>query len=87
MTTFAYYYGDGTDNVVHLTKEQADATNKIRIIETIEDPLNKQFFVKTNLNDEEMKDYSAAADILNAYLEDHDVYYNDTDQPMLRPVE
>ncbi|QGJ88018.1 hypothetical protein SEA_AVAZAK_36 [Gordonia phage Avazak] len=88
MTTSEYYYGDGTDNVVRLTEKQAWAVNNILIIDTIVDHEDDEsIYVKTNLNEEQMKDYSEAADILNAYLEDHDVFYENPDQPMLRPVE
>ncbi|ADD81040.1 gp042 [Rhodococcus phage ReqiPoco6] len=89
METRAYYYGDGTDNVVQLTEAQANASNKAMFypVEEEKDSTGEtQILVKTNLTREEIVHYNEAADILNVYLETHTVTYNDMEQPMLRPV-
>ena len=86
METRAYYYGDGTENIVHLTEEQARVTNDIRITEMLEDPFTGEVTVKSNLSLAEMEVYNEAADLLNKYIETHDVYWNDQSVPMIRPV-
>jgi len=86
METSAYYYGDGTDNVVQLTEQQANAANNFRFTATRVDSENNEMYGTTNLTQEEMVHYSAAAKVLNEYLADHEVYQVDTDSPILRPV-
>jgi len=85
MTNRAYYYGDGTDHKIWLSEAGANAVNKIRIFDIVE--TDEGTFVKTNLSEEEMKDYSEAADILNSYHEEFGaVPYTNLDIPMLRPA-
>lgn len=50
-----YYYGEGTDHVVKLTKAEADAVNKIRLRHVRDD------IYEVNLNREERKHYDSAA--------------------------
>ena len=57
-----YYYGEGTDHVVKLTKAEADAVNKIRLRHVRDD------LYEVNLNLEERKHYDSAATKLNRYL-------------------
>lgn len=78
-----YYYGDGTDHIVYLTKEEADAVNGMQISDVIE--TDDGMYVKTNLKPNQIKHYNRATDILNRYLEDHEVTWNDTSVPVLRP--
>ena len=85
METSAYYYGDGTDNVIHLTKDQADAANKALFEEVVDSQTGEKLY-KTNLSRKEMNAYNAAADILNEYLADHEVSWTDQDVPILRPI-
>ena len=59
----AYYYGEGTNHVVKLTKAEADAVNKLRLYHVRDD------IFEVNLNREEMKHYDSAATKLNRYLE------------------
>lgn len=84
--TRKYYYGDGTDHVVELTEEQANAILNCQIIGDVIYGEDGSFYVKTNLTDEELVHYNAGSGILNAYLQDHKVYWTDTEVPMLRPV-
>ena len=58
-----YYYGEGTDHVVKLTKAEADAVNKIRLRHVRDD------IYEVNLNSEEQKHYDSAATKLNRYHE------------------
>lgn len=82
-----YYYGEGTDHVIKLTEAEANAANKIRILEMVEN--ENGTFVRTNLNDEEMQSYSTAADKLNKYLETNTVHATEeflASNDLLRPV-
>lgn len=88
LFTQPYYYGEGTDNIVRLTSEEANAVNKIRILGLVEGE-NGDMYVKTNLNDAEMKAYNSAATVLNKYVETHQVFASETfleNNEMLRPV-
>ena len=58
-----YYYGEGTNHVVKLTKAEADAVNKIRIRHVRDD------IFEVNLDRGELKHYDSAATKLNHYLE------------------
>ena len=58
----AYYYGEGTNHVVKLTKAEADAVNKLRLRHVRDD------IYEVNLNREEQKHYDSAATKLNSYL-------------------
>lgn len=58
-----YYYGEGTDHIVKLTKAEADAVNKIRLHHV------RGRIYEVNLNREELKHYESAATKLNRYLE------------------
>ena len=57
-----YYFGEGTDHVVKLTKDEADAVNKLLLLRVRDD------LYEVNLNSEELKHYDSAADKLNRYL-------------------
>ena len=59
----AYYYGEGTNHVVKLTKAEADAVNKLRLHHVRDD------IYEVNLNRDELKHYDSAATKLNSYLE------------------
>ena len=80
-----YFYGEGTDNVVMLTKAEADAVNKLRLFHVKDD------LYTTNLNTEELKAYDSAAEKLNAYLAlgTSHVYASEeflADHDIIRPV-
>jgi len=86
--TMPYYYGEGSDHIVRLTSEEANAVNKIRIFGLVEGE-NGDMYVKTNLNDAEMEAYNSAATVLNEYVETHQVLASETfleNNEMLRPV-
>ena len=59
----AYYYGEGTNHVVKLTKAEADAVNKLRLRHVRDD------LFEVNLDRGELKHYDSAATKLNRYLE------------------
>lgn len=83
-----FYYGDGTDNVVLLTDKQALALNSFKFY-PVDSPEPNATRIRGYVDLADgctMKDYSEGADILNKYLVDHTVFYNETDKPMLRPV-
>lgn len=85
--TKKYYYGEGTDHVIKLTEAEANAANKIRILDMVEN--ENGTFVRTNLNDEEMQSYDSAAEKLNKYLETNTVRATEeflASNDMLRPV-
>lgn len=71
-TTKPYFYGETNDHIVYLTENQARAANGIRIHDIKEE--NGSTFCQITLPDgTTVDDYSAAADILNEYLETHTV--------------
>ena len=80
-----FYYGDGTDHIVKLTKKQALAISE-STFEPVEDLIPTQGYL--NLPDGcTVADYNKAADILNDYHDKHgSVSWEDTSKPMLRPV-
>ena len=85
--TKKYYYGEGTDHIIQLTEAEANAVNKIRIFEVKETPDGT--YIRTNLDEKEMRIYNRAADKLNAYLEDHTVIATEEfleTNDVLRPV-
>lgn len=79
-----FFYGDGTDHVVDLTQNQADAVNKMLVTEVIEGE-GQETLVRINLDEQELKHYNSAVDILNKYCAAHTVYYENTEEPILRP--
>ena len=83
-----FYYGDGTDNVVSLTEKQALAVNSFKFypVDSQESNVNRIRGHAELADGCTMKHYNDATTILNKYLADHDVFYNETDKPVLRPV-
>lgn len=82
-----YYYGEGTDHIVRLTVEEANAVNKLRVYEVVETPNGT--YVRLNLTEQEQRAYNTAVDLLNEYLETHDVFASEEylqNNDMLRPV-
>src|SRR5699024_12359137 len=83
-----FYYGDGTDNVVSLTEKQALAVNSFKFY-----PVDSQ---ESNVNRIRghvelaagctLKYFNYATTILNNYLADYVILYNESEKSLLRHV-
>ena len=87
-TTKPYFYGETDEHIVYLTEEQARAANGTRIDNIKEENGNIycHFIFPAGTTAD---DYSAAADILNEYLETHTVFASEeylASNDMLRPA-
>ena len=86
--TKPYFYGETNDHIVYLTEKQARAVNGTRVHDIKEED-GRIFCLMTFPDGTTARDYSAAADILNEYLETHTVAASDeylASNDVLRPA-
>ena len=81
-----YYYGDGTDHILKLKPSYVESF--LRFQEAIKGYTFEQLCngVHVNISREDIDRHNKLADILNEYLENHTVRYDDTSKPILRRV-